>query len=388
MGIHKYFNAVVFSSKYHKKYTISLSRICFCYSPLAHEGTCLSEEYLSCRNACSLLCKFGLGRAWAAWHFACRRGCDWVRYFSSVGNRETPIGRKHREESESLCWLVGETWRNFRLDWLDGRLCVDIIIVIDTRIRVESGLLSKLPWERWLSEEYFDQREWSGMPRNSWWYCPGEWRYCESGFSNVRRRIPRRHLPHISLRRCWWEGIAFNRCYKEVSGCSNRCLQAWTRLFPNRTYYPDLGKQGGFQRVEVVNRLKSSVEDYCGHGIGRYMHMLPFVLHFENQYGGKMMESRIRSVLLSRPGVYHRADACWREEGRIHMGGWMDCRYCWSWAMCSVWTYNRHSPRWCRDFDMFFLFNKQLSLYGGDDGDGDASSFFLLLHLMTSNWQL
>ena len=34
-----------------------------------------------------------------------------------------------------------------------------------------------------------------------------------------------------------------------------------------------------------------------------------------------------------------------------------------------------------------FCFNKQLSLYGGDDGDGDASSFFSLLHRMTNNWQ-
>ena len=95
-----------------------------------------------------------------------------------------------------------------------------------------------------------------------------------------------------------------------MSGCSDRDLQAWTGFFPNRTYYPDFGKQGRFQRVEIVNRLKHSVEDYCGHGIGKYMHMLPFVLHFDNQYGGKMMESRIRNVLLSRPGIHHRADAC------------------------------------------------------------------------------
>ena len=38
------------------------------------------------------------------------------------------------------------------------------------------------------------------------------------------------------------------------------------------------------------------VEDYCGHGIGRYMHMLPFVLHFDNQYGGKMMENQVFTI--------------------------------------------------------------------------------------------
>ena len=33
------------------------------------------------------------------------------------------------------------------------------------------------------------------------------------------------------------------------------------------------------------------VQDYAGHGIGRDMHMLPYILHFANNYGGKMVRS-------------------------------------------------------------------------------------------------
>ena len=33
------------------------------------------------------------------------------------------------------------------------------------------------------------------------------------------------------------------------------------------------------------------VADYAGHGIGRDMHTLPYILHFANQYGGKMVRS-------------------------------------------------------------------------------------------------
>lgn len=37
----------------------------------------------------------------------------------------------------------------------------------------------------------------------------------------------------------------------------------------------------------MMNRVK----EYCGHGIGREMHMLPYILHFANGYSGKMVKS-------------------------------------------------------------------------------------------------
>ena len=42
-----------------------------------------------------------------------------------------------------------------------------------------------------------------------------------------------------------------------------------------------------------VYHFTSSVRDYCGHGIGRYMHMLPYILHFKNKWGGKMVKSTL-----------------------------------------------------------------------------------------------
>lgn len=37
--------------------------------------------------------------------------------------------------------------------------------------------------------------------------------------------------------------------------------------------------------------MMDSIKEYCGHGIGREMHMLPYILHFANGYSGKMVKS-------------------------------------------------------------------------------------------------
>ena len=42
--------------------------------------------------------------------------------------------------------------------------------------------------------------------------------------------------------------------------------------------------------------LKSSLYDYCGHGIGTDMHQLPYILHFENDYPGIMRTSMSASL--------------------------------------------------------------------------------------------
>ena len=55
----------------------------------------------------------------------------------------------------------------------------------------------------------------------------------------------------------------------------------------------EIATRGGFDVYFRVYHFTSSVRDYCGHGIGRYMHMLPYILHFKNKWGGKMVKSTL-----------------------------------------------------------------------------------------------
>lgn len=45
--------------------------------------------------------------------------------------------------------------------------------------------------------------------------------------------------------------------------------------------------------------LRSSLYDYCGHGIGTDMHQLPYILHFENDYPGIMRTSMLQPSVSS-----------------------------------------------------------------------------------------
>ena len=48
------------------------------------------------------------------------------------------------------------------------------------------------------------------------------------------------------------------------------------------------------------------VRDFCGHGIGREMHMLPYVLHFANDHGGKMVKRSISEErMICRSSIYN-----------------------------------------------------------------------------------
>ena len=55
----------------------------------------------------------------------------------------------------------------------------------------------------------------------------------------------------------------------------------------------EIATRDGFDVYFRVYHFTSSVRDYCGHGIGRYMHMLPYILHFKNKWGGKMVKSTL-----------------------------------------------------------------------------------------------
>ena len=55
-----------------------------------------------------------------------------------------------------------------------------------------------------------------------------------------------------------------------------------------------------------INCIMNRVRDFCGHGIGREMHMLPYVLHFANDYGGKMVKSISNEErMICRSSIYN-----------------------------------------------------------------------------------
>ena len=50
----------------------------------------------------------------------------------------------------------------------------------------------------------------------------------------------------------------------------------------------------GVNYSDIGNLIESEAREdgfNAGHGIGRDMHTLPYILHFANQYGGKMVRS-------------------------------------------------------------------------------------------------
>lgn len=144
---------------------------------------------------------------------------------------------------------------------------------------------------------------------------------------------------------------------------TQKCLDAAIKICrPGQDYFQigrtiqQLANKEGFNVYVLVSLFQSRVEDYCGHGIGHSMHMLPYILHFDNQYGGKMMEScSTEEGMTRRPSIHDRADAGGGQQQGVHLEGRMDGRHGGSWKVRAVRAHDYYSQGRGRDFDMHCL---------------------------------